>query len=335
MREVKIVSSTFSSGGAERVLAHLVNEQPNYYLALSLSKNNDYLEEHVKCQSFDLKSRWRITRIIAKLRFLIIHLNSRDRILLSDWTLLLIIKLLNSLLFLELDIVYRPSINAGYIEDALLRRVKSKIFEQRLMRYALVQVSCVFQSKEIERSFMSYGIINSIVIANPLGMKKFREVSSTGTVSRCLFIGRATYEKGFDRFCELAVNDKAPIIYEHYGEKSHEYISDKVLEMGWLSTSRINLSDALILVPSRLEGFPNIVLELLQVQANVWVSHEVSQYFNEYPLINRNLNIVDFSNTNEHIINQLFNSRFTGYTADLSELPTIHNYSNQILNLFK
>ena len=274
-------------------------------------------------------------RIAQKLVFIIESVRSGDRIVVSDWSLLFALRVIDFFHMKRFKIVYRPSINSYYLRDILLEKFRVKVMVDLLLKFSLRKTRLIFQAVEIQRSFEKYSRENYFISANPLGKDvKFMRPKNTDVIKNILFIGRPTYEKGFDRFIRIADKSKPDYItFYHYGMPSDQYRSDNVVSMGWYNTRDIELNESLVVVPSRLEGFPNIVLELLQAKASIIVSKEVAEYFENYPKLYGSLNTCDFDSIDIDYLVAFKKEENEQY--DMKELPTIEKYSALINKLFE
>ena len=335
MEKIKVVSSTFSAGGAERVLANICNHEPNSFEALSLSHRCDYLDSTVTLKYPSQIPRLRIPRLIKKGRFLLRETKNCRSILVSDWSLLFILKIIQ-IFKSNTSIVYRPSINAHYIHSQIYRRIRSNFIARQFLYFTLDQTKMLFQSTELKKSFNQFNTGRSITLGNPVSVKpKFRNSGCSNSITSVFFIGRGTLEKGFDRFQTLANSMRnSGLTFEHFGESFMEKVDPIIQTHGWCETQEIPLHNALVFIPSRLEGFPNIVLELLQVHASIVVSEEVASYFDDYTIIRNALTVVDADNLEQSKSTiTSFRNRLNHKVDYLSELPTLSEYAEATKSL--
>ena len=187
----------------------------------------------------------------------------------------------------------------------------------------------LFQSTELKKSFKQFDTGRSITLGNPVSVEpKFRNSECSNPITSVFFIGRGTLEKGFDRFQALAKSMRSSgLAFEHFGESFMENVDPIIKLHGWCETQDIPLNNALVFIPSRLEGFPNIVLELLQVHAAIVVSEEVVSYFDDYPIIRSALTVVDADNLEQSkFAITTFQNGLNPKVDYLSELPTLSEY---------
>lgn len=292
---IAIVSPAFEGGGAERVLSYLVNE--NLGTGYSLSNRVSYIQEPDRAQCIN-ESNYRLIRWISKSRFLLEILKTNDVIITSDFPILLFLRLIAGLITKESMIVFRPSIDAYYLQNKLMN-VVGESWSKKILNKIVNDISFIYQTNEIKASFEHLGVhsLKSIVVNNPFSGVTFSKVNTGELVNRIAFIGRGTIEKGYDRFCVLASSEKLTHYdFDHFGLNGIglNLRSDFILEHGWTKLEELSLHRTAVIVPSRLEGFPNIILELVSNGIKPIVSKEVAEYFDHLTEIHSLLLVVDF-----------------------------------------
>jgi glycosyltransferase involved in cell wall biosynthesis len=336
-RKIAIVSSEFQGGGAERVLSTLVNNGVGK--GFSLSGKVSYVVDKTRVECL-IEHRVRLVRWWLKSLFLFRMSKDYTTVIVSDFYILSFLSFLKSTSCPSLQIVYRPSINANYLISSL-SIVFGKTLSLFVIRFILRDIVFIYQTKDIELSFVNLGIreLKSLVISNPISGVIFKDISHVDDVFKVFFIGRPTTEKGYDRFLLLASSSEMKDFqFHHYGiiPTESRFKSECVIEHGWKSIADLALDNAVVVVPSRLEGFPNLILELISNGVRPVVSSEIAFYFKDFREIYDTLHIVDFDRVNfcrvvKDIIEKGdFLLSFEEIRMVQENLPTSADYSNII-----
>lgn len=309
MKRVYVISESFSGGGAERIMAHLVNEGGSFGLdiiPISLTPNNSYLDSGAlaKCKiapQFVIFPR-KIARLLSILS-VGLRLKRNSNIFISSYILLIILH--PFLWFKNINTIFRPSIDFDYIEEEISDRfgVVTRYFIRVFLNSALRASNLLFQTDFIANSFSEkMSKKKRLTVPNPVrangnSLPSFVG-SSTDNVTNSLnivFIGRLVEEKGFDRFL-LNLSNYEGIDLKCYfcGEgpqkdplaqiASNRNIDIKFL--GFINLKDLDVKNGLMFLPSRVEGFPNIVLEAALAGWPVAVSREVKKVLQGSPVSN-------------------------------------------------
>ena len=100
------------------------------------------------------------------------------------------------------------------------------------------------------------------------------------------FVGRPTYLKGYDRLLELSRRTECSFV--HFGPKLKNLPSGNLITKGdGFTKEKIYNSFKTLVLLSRSEGFPNIVLEAVQFGKSIILSKENEwlkqiEYINDY-----------------------------------------------------
>ena len=301
IRRTVALSLSFSDGGAERVLASIINS--GEVSGISLSNRIDYVNEaEANIEYIKKVPKNRALSFIFRLAFLIKVTYRKEKILVCSHDLFLVLVLLNNLGINKYELIYRPSIDADFVKKNMADRfgflfpIMWPVFV-RGVRNSL----CIFQTPNIEASFApeTFSLLQGRVIPNPVDIStSFRCWSYEARQPiRLLYVGRQTLVKGFDRFLMLpCIWGQENIEYECYGRSGDVELDPNscCINMGWVNTQDISSQNAVLVLPSRLEGLSNVLLEALAAEWPVVISHEVANLLNHLPIIRGACFIINF-----------------------------------------
>ena len=173
-------------------------------------------------------------------------------------------------------------------ENRIFRTLKARIFESvsRVLNARFDKIIC--QSKEI-RSFLieKQGIPHEklVVLPNPVVLSNITRVSDSCGSKRLIIVARLTAQKGIARL--LSIMSRLPEEYsltivgdgmlwnEIQKDIDDRKLSDRVHMLGLVTNVTKLISEHnLFVLPSFIEGFPNVIIESLSVGTPV-VSFEV------------------------------------------------------------
>lgn len=291
MKTFTVISDSFSGGGAERVLAHVVNNWAPHHgrlEAISLSNNNNYIldSEKVRIISKNIVPFRKINRVI-NLIFVSLKVPPKSKVILCSYANLLI--LLPLLKVRRCKILFRPSIDFSYIKNEIEQRFNIFLskFIISVLTFALRYVTLIFQSDKIRNSFGKLGRVSGRVIQNPVEVDHLtfpafeRDLKSDGL--NIILIGRLVPEKGFDRFLSNFTAEKNSARVHVFGEGPEggalkELARARQLAVsfhGFQTLSDLNLVNPILVICSIIEGFPNVALEAALAGWPLVVSKEV------------------------------------------------------------
>lgn len=288
-----IFSETFAGGGAERVLAILANSWSRFdglLRLISLSTDNRYLKDGLVAEVFNenFSKNRKINRVLNILKAGL-SIQKDSKVLVCSYFLLLILYPLSRLKGFE--ILFRPSIDYNYIRREVVDRlgVIGGLPILFFLKFALRSCSLIYQTPGIKDSFAKIVGENSIglIIPNPVAhdSSSFPAYVKPDILSPLdiLLVGRLVPEKGFDRVIDGFKNSSAEVRIHLCGEGPHKELliekaaqyNIKLFFYGFTNVRSANISAAVLLVPSRIEGFPNVVLEAAMAGWPIVVSNEV------------------------------------------------------------
>ena len=327
---IGVFSTEFEGGGAERVLSLLINNEE--VKGFAFSSSIQYIADSSKHKVVAMTaSKNRIFRWLQKSCFLIVNFQKNEIAIFSDFFLLFFASILK-IFHNNVTIIYRPSIDFHYLENMMSRKLPYST-SKKIFQFVANQSHFVFQTNAIKLSFNTRLNIQNkqLTLYNPIS-----RVNWTGDQIRKIhnlsfvFIGRPTFEKGYDRYIEFTEALIRSEIFSKFSflqlgakpEKS--YFAKHIKNLGFCNPADTGLNGTFVIVSSRLEGFPNIILELLNSKIRPIVSIEVAQYFNEFPEIQNFLISLDFDSniTTTQIESKL---RHKSTTLNDSELTTFRN----------
>jgi glycosyltransferase involved in cell wall biosynthesis len=198
-----------------------------------------------------------------------------------------------------------------YIDSEIKLRFKSlSPLIDRFFKIISSRSKFIYQSNSIKNSFQRFDLKNSIVMTNPVSYEKTSIrplVINKKEPIRIIYTGRLTLEKGFDRFLKIhSISIQDPHVEWHcYGlgplefdAKNREKICSNFHYHGWQSREKFENVNSVMVVPSRIEGVPNIVLEAIMAGWPVIVSREVYEIFESDPIVRERLYCFDFGSNN-------------------------------------
>jgi len=290
-----IFSESFSGGGAERVLAILANSWTvidGPLRILSLSHDNRYLKKGLVAELFN--KIFHNNRKINRVRNIIdagLSIQKNSKVLVCSYFLLLILFPVAKLRGYK--ILFRPSIDYNYIRREIYDRLGyiggfPLLF---YMKFALRSCALIYQTPGIRDSFANIVGTKSvgIIISNPVAhdsnsFPAYVKPESLNPID-ILLVGRLVPEKGFDRVIEGFRKSSSEVRIHLCGEGPHkELLTEKAFQNniklifhGFTNVRAANIKAAVLLVPSRIEGFPNVVLEAAMAGWPIVVSNEVQE----------------------------------------------------------
>lgn len=307
---IAVLSPSFSDGGAERVMSYLVNKSERFE-PISLQSRLDYLNNPER--AIVAKSGYNKIKFFNKIKntlFVLNKIRNKKYVITCSYELFIISSII-SIFFKNTQIYFRPSISFDYIDN----EVKSRF---PLFKHVIIFIfalcckrsSLIFQSENISKSFSRFRTKKSITLQNPVsfdekGIRSFTKDASSPL--QIIFSGRLTHEKGFDRFlsCFLATTDsKFNTRWICYGTGAMKHLAEKTAGNhqnfdfeGWTSREHFDNRNSVLVIPSRIEGMPNIVLEAILAGWPVVASLEVYDIFSFDPIISQWIYKFDFENT--------------------------------------
>jgi hypothetical protein len=279
--------------------------KPTYCMGSRGSENKSRYQEnnnHIRCnrRAVDesmsrkpfMKNVYIIGHWLRRMRFLRNLLGEGECIIVSDYAIYYMISILLLIYSKKKPlIIFRPSIDLNYINNAS-RKLKPPVFllfKLGKLASRFQNTKYLFQTNRIKRSFVEEGldvdIVECHVMPNPLDISCCLPNINSGykiqEVTNISFIGRATFEKGYDRFSFLASRFSNPKTVFHYFGPSEVEKDRNIVAHGWSDPSSIRLHNHLVIIPSRIEGYPNIVIEVLASALPILVSEEIVELFKD------------------------------------------------------
>ena len=302
--KIGVISSSFSNGGAEKVLSYLLNTDPSNFYGICLSNEFDYLIHNNFCY-YNTKSYFKIHNWCYKLLFLYKHAFKFKRIITSDLIILFIITILNKLFNKNIIIIFRPSIDFNYMHNYYQKKFYN-IFFKYILKYVFSNSRFIFQSNYIANTYIEKFIIKDyIIIYNPYDIenKSCSYNYAYNKPFRYLFFGRKTIEKGYDRFINISEFTDDNRFFESYGHGS--YNNKFIISHHWVNLNFLDFQNSIIVIPSRIEGFPNLLIEIILRRLPVIISLETINYLVNMPDIIKYCYIVDFKKNHSDIIKEI------------------------------
>jgi len=303
-----VLLPSFTNGGAEKVTLSLIqsldNNIFNYFLVMQNTVGP--LKTNIsKNKIIDLKSlRFRnsLYKLVKKI------FEKKPKVIFSTFPhMTIILLLIKKLFFLDFIIIARePNMPSISLANAPYSYIFQKLYKITMPAVDGVIVS----SSAMEKEIISKGIDQNkvIIIANPINLTKIRYTKNIyrqkGKGIRIVFVGRLVYQKGIDRLLPLLKyipNIHLTIIGEGK-EKEHllkiieeENIHAKVKFLGLLSNPYPYIAGAdYFILPSRWEGFPNVVLESLALGTPVIAMKELSSLKDlKINILNKSINLFE------------------------------------------
>jgi len=311
---------SLSYGGAERVTLYLYEEsnkkRKNHLIVLSDANNleiPDYDENFVH-----FINKRRLIFAIPRVLWLLFKLKP-DYLFSSIWHINIFCVLV-SILFKKQRSIIRE---ANYPQQNLLKFRKKYFFYKIIYSYFYKKANIVLSSSESMKleimKFCRYNGENIRVLYNPVDYeyirKKIEQNEPDFRPDSFLCIGRLTYQKGFDRLIKLfpeIKNAKLRIIGEgeqyddlhrliHDLELNSRVFIEKNLDNPWKEI----INSIAVVVPSRWEGMPNIVLESLACGAEIVASEEAGAITEIYQKLKVGQNRFHIIDSEESFVNKL------------------------------
>lgn len=302
--KIQVFSQSFSGGGAERVLSYLVNNDKSFQ-PISLTDQLHYLNDSANATVLNprSKSRYKIIRQIKTIKSIYTIYDRRKTSLTCSIEIFFCLWFVKLLKLSKAKIIFRPSIDNNYFLDVL----KSKTyflynFIEKLYKIFLRNSILIFQTSLIEKSFRDFEKnLNGSILRNPITkLNLFRPQKNYSMYEKvdCCFVGRCTKIKGIDRFINLSNHNDNRFSWHIYGDHNIEKIDQDTANVqfhGWQQKSNIIHQNPTIILPSILEGSPNIFFEAVASDWPIIVSREVSEILQDDNMLNGLYKYVDFA----------------------------------------
>lgn len=282
-RNIVFVSTTLSGGGAERVMSYIINylaEYSDWHVTLLLLKDseNNYINSINSNVTIErMRINGRIRHSFPKLILKLLKLKPEICFVGLDTFNKLFSPFIPILHLFGIRVVVRET-------NVLSAQCKSNILLKLLYKYCYNKYDKVIaQSLDMRDDLCnnwSIDINRVRLINNPVDTKKIVDLAKADVTNvffanefNFVYVGRLSYQKGLDILIQR-ISELEDINFHLYiiGEGS-EYdklvnlvnrnnLNERISFLGYQSNpySYIKQADALIL-PSRYEGFPNVLLE--------------------------------------------------------------------------
>ena len=352
MINLNIVSESFSGGGAERVLANVANNwqaKHGVVRVCSLSQQKGYLAQDILCEVFD-KSYVKNTKVnrvfnIWKVAF---SLKANSSVLICSYILLILMSPI--CYFKKVKILFRPSIDLDYISQEIKRRFPGPLswMIKAVLKLCLKKSYLIYQSPKIKKSFETNVRVDGRVMNNPVDADHFalppfnRAVSSDNY--EFYLIGRLVVEKGFDRFLTNWVHTEKDVVVKICGEGDQRRELQNIAQsreinvnfMGFTQSDALKVVNNILCVPSRIEGFPNIVLEGALAGWPIIISKEVAACLHGSELLKYCM-VIDFDSAFDPnmLIDFMKKHHFDDYIDQVLQIRSEHSVSDFIENIKK
>lgn len=352
MINLNVVSESFSGGGAERVLAHVANDwQAKHGLlrVCSLSQQKGYLSENVLCEVFD-KSYVKNTKVNRVLNIwkIALSLKANSSVLICSYILLIL--MFPICYFKKVQILFRPSIDFDYISQEIERRFPRPLswLIGTLLKLCLKNSQLIYQSPKIKNSFetkvrVEGRLLNNPVAADHFVLPPFNRVLSVDSYEFYL-IGRLVVEKGFDRFLTNWVHTDKEVVVNLCGEGDQRRELENLAKsreinvnfMGFRRLNSLEVVNNVLCVPSRIEGFPNIVLEGALAGWPIIISKEVAACLNGSELL-KYCTVIDFDSAfdPDTLVDTIKKHHFDDYIDQILQIRSEHSIFDFIENIIK
>jgi len=303
-----ILLPSFANGGAEKVTLSLIeNLDKNIFDYFLVMQNTDgpLISNLPKGKIINLnasKFRYSLFNLIKKIY------EKKPKVIFSTFPhMTLILLLIKKILFLNFILIARepnmPSISLSHTPYSFIIRNLYKIIMP-------IVDGVIASSSAMEKELVKKGIDKKkiSIITNPINIKKIRNLKNIyrhkGKGIRIVFVGRLVYQKGLDRllpYLKDIKNIHLTIIGEG-PEKKHlikiieeKHIISKVKFLGRLDFPYPHIAGAdYFILPSRWEGFPNVVLESLVLGTPVIAMKEISGLEDlKTNILNKSLNLFE------------------------------------------
>ena len=278
---VMIIPTMNRKGGAQRVFFNILSgiDKKKFSVTLFVNKYDPALDYEIKgCVKFKSmginKSRFAIFKIIWEIRKL-----NPDIVFSTMGYMNLLLLLFKFLIPRKTKVVVRES---NTVSEKLKGLPHPLLYKYLYRNFYNKSDRIIAQSRymrdDLEKNF---GVDPDLitVIYNPVNVDKIKElgradVETNGRQGECTFIciGRLTSQKGYDLLLESLRQVKAPCTVDIFGDgpdrdrlqkRIYDFdLADIVALRGFTKFpfERMREADALLL-PSRFEGLPNVVLE--------------------------------------------------------------------------
>ena len=229
-----------------------------------------------------------LIKIILRISFLHSLLSRYGSIIVCDYSTVYL--LLVAVFFSHHNplIIFRPSIDLDYINKIFF---SNNILQKLLNGFGLYLLRSyknkryVFQTLKIKYSFEVNTLLSNsdgyLLLNNPLSQDRafpqHTAMYSGNMLLNFTYIGRATYDKGFDRYTAMSQNNNlSNHKFHYYGPSSIDtWENNNILDHGWSDPSNISYQNHILIIPSRVEGYPNILVEALSSGILVFCSNDV------------------------------------------------------------
>jgi len=276
---VLILSINNNKGGAESILKQIYE----YYIKKNIHTNVCFLNRS-DSDFWNLKDKNIIFinnnfSIFKTTFFLIKNRHSFDRVHTSHSKISFIIGILKSLKLFNSVIIARESTNSMMRYKGIKKRVYKLLYK---LCYSQIDV-VICQSKEMLHDLSKYISISKLVhIKNPIKFVPFIEDDLRNNGNFVMSAGRLIHEKGFDILIRAFNNVKSStnLNLKIFGDGPDKEKLNNLIK-GLKLCDRITLEDyskniidhmrssAACVVSSRIEGFPNVLLEMMSVNNNI------------------------------------------------------------------
>ena len=350
-----IFSESYAGGGAERVLALLANSwttNDGPIRLISLSNANVYLKDGLTAEVYCRKivAARKLNRVLNILTAAK-SINSKSSVLICSYFLLLVLTPIARLKGFK--IIFRPSIDFNYIRDEITSRFGPRIGYLLLaaLRTSLSSSSLIYQTQSIKNSFADIIYVRKpgVVIPNPVSFDahSFPAYSRPTSLSPLdiLLVGRLVPEKGFDRIISGLKHSASGVRLHLYGDgpekealirQAHQS-GIELIPYGFTNLRNSKIDCAVFVVPSRVEGFPNVVLEAALAGWPIIVSSEVNDCIYGSPVaslcesmdFDEKLSLEKLMNIcNRHTFDDSLSAIFS-----VQEKHSVENFKSNLINL--
>ena len=284
-----VLLPSFATGGAEKVTLSLVqNLNHNIFNCYLVIQNSDG----------PLKNKFRSKNIInlnsSRFRYSLFGLikkiyKKKPKVIFSTFPhITIFLLLIKKILFLDIILIARepnmPSVSLANSPYSFIIRNLYNIFMPSID--GVIASSLVMKNELVEKGISKNKIS---IISNPISIEEVRNFKKTirhkGNGVRLVYVGRLVYQKGLDRLLPFIkhVPNLHLIIIGEGKEKKHlkkiikeNKIANNIEFLGQVDMPYPYIAGADYLVlPSRWEGFPNVVLESLALGTPVITMKEI------------------------------------------------------------